>query len=282
MTGAATAAAGESGASRGPDFHSSDLRGPDLRGPDPDLLSIGEVLALLREDFPDVTISKLRFLEAEGLVEPQRTAAGYRKYSAGDVDRLAFVLSAQRDRYLPLRVIRDHLAAWERGEAVMPPDYGLDLEVAALPRPAVETPAVPMPRPEDAERERPLRRDAGRLPRPELLERSGLADADLRELESAGLIATRTPGWYDEDAVIIAAAAAGLARHGIEVRHLRAFRGTADRQVGLFAAVVTPLQRSASPAERARVTEVIDELTALSAQLHAALVRSGMRAALGR
>src|SRR5215831_17184409 len=80
------------------------------------LMSIGEVLAQLRDDFPDVTISKLRFLEAEGLVEPQRTAAGYRKYSRSDVARLRFVLAAQRDRFLPLRVIRDHLAAYDRGE----------------------------------------------------------------------------------------------------------------------------------------------------------------------
>ncbi len=77
------------------------------------LMSIGEVLAQLRVDFPDTTISKLRFLEAEGLVEPQRTAAGYRKYSWDDVARLRFVLTAQRDRYLPLRVIREQLAEWD-------------------------------------------------------------------------------------------------------------------------------------------------------------------------
>src|SRR5947209_20501431 len=97
-------------------------------------MSIGEVLAHLRGEFPDITISKLRFLEAEGLVEPQRTASGYRKYGPADVSRLRFVLAAQRDRYLPLRVIRDHLAALDPGEA-HPPAL-LPADPSAVPEPA--------------------------------------------------------------------------------------------------------------------------------------------------
>jgi len=143
------------------------------------LMSIGEVLARLREDFPDVTISKLRFLEAEGLVEPVRTAAGYRKYAAADVERLSFVLAAQRDRFLPLRVIRDHLAALDRGEPAVPLDYGFDGDAY----PVRATPDGE----DDPATGGPLRRD-------EMLARTGLSDVELTELEDAGLVCRVLPG----------------------------------------------------------------------------------------
>jgi DNA-binding transcriptional MerR regulator len=229
-------------------------------------MSIGEVLARLREDFPDITISKLRFLEAEGLVEPQRTAAGYRKYSAADVDRLGFVLAAQRDRFLPLRVIRDRLAAIDAGEVdpSEPIDGGFADDAVGGTEPPAELPA-----------------DL-RLRREELLERTGLSDTDLRELENVGVIAARSPGWYDGDALIIATVAAGFAAHGIGARHLRAFRTAADREVGLYTALVAPMAKSASPTARARAVETVRELGALSQQLHAALVRMGLRDVLGQ
>lgn len=243
--------------------------------PDPSLglalLSIGEVLARLRADFPDVTISKLRFLEAEGLVEPQRTSAGYRKYSVDDVDRLIYVLAAQRDRFLPLRVIRDHLAARDRGEIV--PEPGYRFGAPAQPAAAPAQPAAPW---------RPVPVEEELLYRDDLLARTGLTDDVLDELEHAGLIATRSPGWYDADALLIATAAAGLAKHGIGVRHLRAYRGTADREAGLFAALIAPYAKSASPSVRARAADTISELTALSHQLHAALVRVSLRNTLGQ
>jgi DNA-binding transcriptional MerR regulator len=245
-------------------------------------MSIGEVLAHLRPEFPDVTISKLRFLETEGLVEPQRTAAGYRKYSPADLSRLHFVLAAQRDHYLPLRVIREQLTALDQGGATVavaraafaaaaqpgaaPPLIGL-----AQRRPALlptQDPGVPEP----AEL---------RLDRTELLTRSGLAEPVLTELEQHGLIRDRV-GRYDADALAVARVVAQLAEYGIEPRHLRAYRTAADREVGLFAQLVAPVARQSTPAARDRAAETVRELTALSQQLHAALVRIGLRETLGR
>ncbi|GIF47443.1 MerR-like DNA binding protein [Asanoa ferruginea] len=223
-------------------------------------MSIGEVLAELRPEFPDTTISKLRFLEAEGLVEPQRTPAGYRKYSWRDVDRLRFVLTAQRDRYLPLRVIRAELEAWERGDDVAPRRPVL---VAVS-----DEPAAP---PADA-----------LVRRAELVERTGIDPGSLAELEELGMVTQRTPGWYDADALVIAAAVAGLASYGLQVRHLRGYKAAADRDVGLFAQLVGPLARQNDPAAKARAAAAAQELTGLAQQLRAALVRAGLRDTLGR
>ncbi|MFD6564078.1 MerR family transcriptional regulator [Micromonospora profundi] len=233
-------------------------------------MSIGEVLGQLRVDFPDTTISKLRFLEAEGLVEPQRTAAGYRKYSWDDVARLRFVLSAQRDRYLPLRVIREQLAEWDSsGEQ---PGRSRPSLVAVGPDGAV-------PGRESVE---PAESSQVRLGRTDLVARSGIDESTLVELERLGVLVSDPPGWYDGDALIIASAVAGLAAYGLEPRHLRGYRSAADREVGLFAQLVAPLARQSDPAARARAAETARELVALSEQLHAALVRVGLRSTLGR
>ena len=230
------------------------------------LMSIGEVLGQLRVEFPDVTISKLRFLEAEGLVEPQRTAAGYRKYSWDDVARLRFVLTAQRDQYLPLRVIRDQLADWDAPGRQRPTlvAVGPDGEVPGR----------------DAEES--AESSEVRLGRAELISRSGVDESTLAELERLGVLVSDPPGWYDADALIIARAVAGLAAYGLEPRHLRGYRTAADREVGLFAQLVAPLARQSDPAARARAAETARELAALSQQLHAALVRVGLRSTLGR
>jgi DNA-binding transcriptional MerR regulator len=248
----------------------------------PVLLSIGEVLAQLRGEFPDITISKLRFLETEGLVEPQRTAAGYRKYGVADISRLRFVLAAQRDHYLPLRVIREQLAAFDAGEGAGavahaafagPAEAG---EPAALIGLAQRRPAL-LPVPEGV----PAEPAELRLERAELLARSGLAEPLLAELEQHSLIRARH-GWYDADALAIARVAAQLAGYGLEPRHLRAYRAAADREVGLFAQLVAPVARQNTPAARARAAETVRELAALSQQLHAALVRAGLRETLGQ
>lgn len=238
------------------------------------LMSIGEVLAQLRVAFPDTTISKLRFLEAEGLVEPQRTPAGYRKYSWDDVARLRFVLAAQRDQYLPLRVIREQLAALEQQG-----DGGAGRQRPALVAvgPADEVPAgagdadVAGPDPVDV-----------RLSRADLVARSGINEQTLTELERLGVVVSRPPGWYDGDALIIAEAVVGLAAYGLEPRHLRGFRTAADREVGLFAQLIAPLARQSDPAARARAAETARELAGLSQRLHAALLRVGLRDTLGR
>ena len=221
------------------------------------LMSIGEVLAHLRAEFPDTTISKLRFLEAEGLVDPQRTASGYRKYSWDDVNRLRFVLTAQRDQYLPLRVIREQL---DRQELEPPPRPTL---VAVGGQKAADPADV-------------------RVPRTDLIARTGVSGEVLAELERMGLVTARPPGWYDGDAAVIVETVVGLGRHGLELRHLRAFRAGADREVGLFAQLLAPLVRQHDPAARARAAETARQLQALSQRLHAALVRVGLRGELGR
>jgi DNA-binding transcriptional MerR regulator len=236
-------------------------------------MSIGEVLAALRQEFPDVTISKIRFLEAEGLVEPQRTASGYRKFSRDDFGRLRYVLGAQRDHYLPLRVIKQHLEALDRGlEPPAPGGTG-----PRVPRALVSAEGLP-----GADS---FARDITeiRLSRAELMEEAGLDPAALDQLEQYGLVAPRPGGQhYDGDALVIAKTVAEMARFGIEPRHLRLFRSAADREVGLLEQVVSPLVRQRSPEAKARADEVVRELAALSVKLHATLVKAGVRPGLSR
>ena len=236
-------------------------------------MSIGEVLGQLRADFPDITISKIRFLEAEGLVEPERTSSGYRKFSREDLARLRYVLSAQRDHYLPLRVIKEHLDAIDRG--LEPP--ALTGGGPRVPRALVAAEGLPSPEsfaPDVSEM---------RLSRDELLHAAGLEEAQLEQLEQYGLIATRPGGsHYDGDALVIAKTVAEMARFGIEARHLRPFKAAADREIGLVEQVVTPLVRQRNPEARARAEEVVRELAALSVKLHATLVRSGLGPGLRR
>lgn len=219
-------------------------------------MSIGEVLAELRVDFPDTTISKLRFLEAEGLVEPQRTAAGYRKYTWADVARLRYVLTAQRDHYLPLRVIRDHLDALDQGGEmpIRPALVAIGGDTATA-----DT----------------------RLTRAELAERAGVDEDLLSDLEQYGLLTARPGGWFDAEALSVASVAGELARYGVEPRHLRAYRAAADREVSLFTQLVAPVARSSDPAAQARAAETVRELAALSQRLHEALVRVRLRDVLG-
>jgi DNA-binding transcriptional MerR regulator len=231
------------------------------------LMSIGEVLAHLRPEFPDTTISKLRFLETEGLVEPRRTPSGYRKYTAADLTRLRYILTAQRDHYLPLRVIREQLAALDRGEA--PPG----------PRPAL----VAVPAAGDPAGDRTRTPDvAVWLTGAELQARAGIDEALLRDLERHGLVAAAPDGAYPVEAVEVAAAAAQLAEFGLQPRHLRAYRATADREVDLLTQLVAPLTRHNDPAGLARAAATIRQLGSLTQRLHAALVRAGLRETLGR
>ena len=234
-------------------------------------MSIGEVLGALRPEFPDVTISKIRFLESEGLIEPERTASGYRKFTHDDVSRLRYVLSAQRDNYLPLRVIKAHLEAIDRG--LEPPDTpGGGPQV-----PRTLSVADGLPNADS------FGRDSSelRLSREELLDAAGVDSDQLGLLEQFGLVAARPGGFYDGDALVIAKTVAEMSRFGLEPRHLRAFRAAADREVGLVEQVVAPLVRQRNPESRGRAEEVARELGALSVRLHAVLVKSGLRPLLG-
>ncbi|RZS80207.1 MerR-like DNA binding protein [Motilibacter rhizosphaerae] len=231
--------------------------------PAPASRSIGEVLAELRQEFSDVTISKIRFLEAEGLVEPQRTPSGYRKFSTADVERLRYVLRAQRDHYLPLRVIKDHLDALDRG--LEPPQT------------ALTAPRVPRVVPEPGT---PLPADAGgpplRLSRRELCEAAGLEERQLAEVEGHGLLRAPEGGWYDRDDLRVAQTVAELARFGVEARHLRPFRTAAQREADLVLQVTDPLQRQRQADSQARREEAVRELCALTLRLHALLVKAAV------
>lgn len=239
-------------------------------------LSIGGVLTLLRPEFPDISISKIRFLEAEGLIEPQRSPSGYRKFGPADIERLRYVLRVQRDRYLPLRVIKDQLDAMDRG-----------LE------PAGPTPAE-SPRSQDAEGDPD---SAGRegttvlLDRPGLIAAAGIQDADLARLEEFGLIQPRRPRpggeggqavVYDGDALVVARLVAALGRYGLEPRHLRQTKAAADREAALVEQIVAPLLHRRGARAKAGAEETVRDLLALTSRLHTVLVTTALAPRLGR
>jgi DNA-binding transcriptional MerR regulator len=210
-------------------------------------LTIGEVLAVLRDDFPDVTISKIRYLESEDLVHPQRTPSGYRKFSRADVSRLRYVLAAQRDQYLPLKVIKEHLEALDRGE----PLPGAAVGAAIVP---------PPPASGDAE--------AGEVPpltADQFARAAGLEPEQLADCVQFGLLATDADGRHPAVDLAVARAAAGLARSGVE------------REAGLVEQLVAPVLRARSEEARTRATEKLRELATLSAQLHTALLEARLR-----
>ncbi|MFF5445319.1 MerR family transcriptional regulator [Streptomyces sp. NPDC012888] len=219
------------------------------------LVSIGTVLNLLRDEFPEVTISKIRFLEAEGLVEPSRTPSGYRKFSPGDVERLARILRLQRDHYLPLKVIREQLDGQAAGEPLR----------------------IPAPSPHgDAAAEGAERPTVARVGRAELLAAAEVDEAQLVEWESYGLLAEVPGGGFDAQAVTVARLVADLGRFGLEPRHLRAMKAAADREAGLVEQVVAPLRRHRNPQTRAHAEATMKELAGLSVRLHEALVQTAL------
>ncbi|PRZ40810.1 MerR-like DNA binding protein [Antricoccus suffuscus] len=234
-------------------------------------ISIGELRAALLPDFPDITISKIRYLEDAGLIQPARTASSYRKFSHGDLARVRYVLTQQRDHYLPLKVIKENLDAIDRGFEA-PSDAGKPrVPVLAMARDRDGLPSA-----EEFGRAQPQLR----LSRAELLEASDLTEELLESMEQYGVLAPQRNGSYDADALEVAKAVAQMAEFGIEARHLRPFRTAAEREVGLFAQVVTPMMRHRTPEARGKAEETISELAALSVRLHAALVRSGLRSQL--
>jgi DNA-binding transcriptional MerR regulator len=235
-------------------------------------MSIGAVLDLLRPDFPDVTISKIRFLEAEGLVTPQRAASGYRRFTAYDCARLRFILTAQRDQYLPLKVIKAQLDAQPDGELpVTGSPYG-------VPRLVPVGDGATGPVADQA---------AGaatriRLSREDLLERSGVDGELLTALLKAGVITTGPGGFFDEHAVVILQCARALADYGVEPRHLRAFRSAADRQSDLIAQIAGPLVKGGKTGDRDRADDLAREVAALAITLHTSLIKSAVRDVLHR
>ncbi|GGB66050.1 MerR family transcripitonal regulator [Knoellia flava TL1] len=220
-------------------------------------LTIGKVLDALREEFPQISISKIRFLESEGLVEPARTPAGYRTYAVSDVERLRYVLRAQRDRFWPLKVIRESLDAIDRGLEPAP-------EADARPRPPEPTSDPDVPDVGELRRTQEVR-----LTRDELAKATGLDTEVVTSLEGFGILRPDADGHYSATDLQATHAAAGLAAYGIEARHLRPFRTAADREVGLVEQAMSTRRADGRAADEAQVAR-------LCLQLHAALVKGGL------
>jgi DNA-binding transcriptional MerR regulator len=224
---------------------------------EPASLGIGEVLARLRAEFPDVSTSKIRFLEAEGLIEPARSRSGYRQFAAADVERLRYILTLQRDEYLPLRVIKERLHAVDGAGAPRP---SLAASLAATvtadeaARPAVSGPS---------------------MSRAELLEAAGIDGDSLAELEDYGLV-RRSGRHYGPDALEVARAAVALSRFGVGARHLRGVKAAADRDVSLVEQVVAPQLKQRGPGAHAGAARDAWQIATLTLWLHAALVESGL------
>jgi DNA-binding transcriptional MerR regulator len=339
-------------------------------------LSIGDVLTLLRQEFPDVTISKIRFLESQGLVNPERTPSGYRKFYEQDVERLRWVLRQQREHFLPLKVIKGRLenqddapddeavdahgattAATQGAPGAVPAlvgggsaardedaHRGLTLPgfegqsaasatraaaaptaretggatgragAAAAGRAAAQVPpAAPKPSPDTARAG--ARSGTSGAPAPaggrakaargvedpgahapvvplsgtsmtleELAAASGLSVEATAELESFGLLGSRVVGgvaYYDEDALTVARLAAGFAEFGVEARHLRLHKHSAEREAGFIEQIVLPLLRQRNPESRQRAQETTAELSRLGQALRAVLLRGALRDVLG-
>lgn len=219
-------------------------------------LNIGEVLSELKEEFPRVTASKIRFLEDKGLIIPQRTSAGYRKYSSSDVNRLRFILSVQRDQYLPLKVIKDHLDAVDRGEAP-----------AALPGGAPVAPVAV-----NHEMTEAVERSSRSVSQAELQGITGASEKLILELLNYGLIEP-VSGLFDANCIRVAKTAVQLSERGIEPRHLRQFRTAAEREFALIESIVGNELRKPEVAARARAAEEAQEISRQCLELHEALVQ---------
>jgi DNA-binding transcriptional MerR regulator len=210
-------------------------------------LGIGEVLARLRPEFPDVSVSKIRFLESEGLIEPARSPSRYRKFDEADVERLRYILTAQRDHYLPLRVIKERL---------LPPDGGAAPARGSLPVDGAGN-------------------ENGSLSRRELLAAADIDEKQLAELETFGLV-RRVGRVYGRDALQVASAAAVLGRYGVQARHLRAVRAAVEREMSLIEQVVAPTLRQRNPEAIQQAGRTAREIAAVTMRLHGALVEAAL------
>ena len=247
-------------------------------------LSIGEVLSLLRPEFPDLTISKIRFLESQGLLNPERTPSGYRKFYEGDVDRLRWVLRQQREQYLPLKVIKGRLGV-EGGEDSDEDESSVRVATAAPPAPEeVRQPAAEAP-PEGTASAQPAgpldaAPTGASLTLEELAAAAGLRVEQVQDLEKFGLFTGRVVGgtsYYDEDSLVIARLAAGFLRFGVEGRHLRMYKTAAEREASFFEQLVMPLLKQRNPSARRQAIETLQELGRLGQGLRNAMLRQALR-----
>jgi DNA-binding transcriptional MerR regulator len=247
-------------------------------------LSIGEVLELLKEEFPDITISKIRFLESQGLLDPERTPSGYRKFYEPDVARLRWILEQQRDHFLPLKVIKDRLLAGVATDEPAAAEEDVPEVAASLepptPAPLEQDPIAPQPRVRVGESTLVAGLSAVSLTISELAAACHLDVADIQELERFGLLAGRSVGgqvYYDEEALVVARLAGGFARHGVEARHLRMYKTAAEREAGFYEQVILPLVKQRNPTARRQAVETLEDLSQLGEGLRAAFLRAALR-----
>lgn len=263
-------------------------------------LSIGEVLSLLRPEFPDLTISKIRFLESQGLLNPERTPSGYRKFYEADVDRLRWVLRQQREQYLPLKVIKGRLGVEGGDDAEDEPSARVATAAPpaeaghAVAKPAAVAPqAATQAAPQVASQAAPQVPSVPPMPGPldtsptgaslnleELAAAAGLRVEQVQDLERFGLFTGRMVGgssYYDEDSLVIARLAAGFMRFGVEGRHLRMYKTAAEREASFFEQLVMPLLKQRNPSARRQAIETLQELGRLGQGLRNAMLRQALR-----
>lgn len=231
----------------------------DFSKDSPALLSIGEVLVRLRNEFEDISISKIRFLEANGLVAPERTPSGYRKFSLVDVERLRYVLRMQRDHFLPLRVIKEHVDALNRGLQPVP----VGDTAPKPPRALISTQALDVSNAASVVRMNRLELIADTQSDPEFLD----------QLVEFGLVRPDSQGYFSLTASAVVSLALALRGFGLEPRHLKTVLSSASREVDLFAPLVKSAAAQRTPAAGAQAEELSLQLASLIISLHAVLVR---------
>jgi DNA-binding transcriptional MerR regulator len=231
-------------------------------------LSIGEVLVSLKPEFPDVTISKIRFLESEGLIEPERTSSGYRKFYEKDVSRLRMILKLQRDEYLPLKVIRERLD----GDAEEPVPTTTTEEGPTLAKPEAGESAG------DEELDEPV--PSTQLTADELAAATGVDPDMVEALASFSILRPREVDGerrFGGDDVVILRIVKAFFKFGVEPRHLTMYRHFADREAAFFEQIVTPMLRQRNPEARRAAAESLSELARASRRLKQALLRANIR-----
>lgn len=234
-----------------------------------DYLSIGEVLDSVKVDFPDISISKIRFLEAEGLIAPERTASGYRKFYEGDVARLRYILALQRDHFLPLRVIKDRLRDVDsNGGTIGEPPSGPGAAAGS-----VVTGSAASGGTNGATGDL----TSIQLSREELKKAANLSEPELKGLDDYGILTVPENGNYDENDLIVAKAARRFFDFGVEPRHLRMYRQFAEREAAFFEQIVAPGARRRDPTAAEQAAKAVRELAGLSRQLKEAALRSSLR-----
>lgn len=197
---------------------------PQPTGPDPKPINIGEVLKLLTPEFPDITLSKIRYLESEGLVSPQRTSSGYRKYTNTDVERLRYVLTIQQETYMPLKEIKKQLDAMD-SRSVIPITKAATAQTIISPE-KFRKPAIT------------------RLSDVEVAEKAGVELQFVIDLANVGIIGPDQSGFFTADDIQVVSTANALSEFGMDARHLKSVKNAASRQAGLISQVVTPLAKS--------------------------------------